>query len=339
MTDTHCRISIIVPIFNASEYLHETLGTIRKSNYSNFELIVVDDCSTDGSLEIAKQFADRTLEMKKNQGPAIARNQGAKVSSGAVLFFLDADVRLHPNTLLKVVNVMNENPEYAAVFGSYDDHPFHTNFFSQYKNLFHHFVHQNAKSESSTFWAGCGAIRNEDFETVGGISGKYASASIEDVELGYKLKDYGKRIKLEKDIQVTHLKKWTFFSLVKTDIVYRAVSWTELAVRRGLPYDLNFKVSDRLSGLAAVLLILNLVLSFFWMPAAFIALSCGCFLFFVNRRLYFFFREKGGGWFAFFSTLFHWFYFFYSSITFAICAVVFCVRQYFRKRRLDEDMI
>lgn len=263
----------------------------------------------------------------------MARNLGAKVSSGAVLFFLDADVRLHPDTLSKVVKFMNEHPDYAAVFGSYDDHPFHTNFFSQHKNLFHHFVHQNAKSESYTFWAGCGAIRKEDFEAAGGFSVKYASASIEDVELGYKLKESGKRIKLEKEIQVTHLKKWTFFSLLKTDIRYRAVPWSELVTSRGLPYDLNFKLSHRLSGMVASLLILNLILLFFWRPAALIALGCICFLFLINRQLYHFFWEKKSILFSLFSVLFHWFYYFYSSATFVICTIFFGIQQYSQKIR------
>jgi glycosyltransferase involved in cell wall biosynthesis len=337
MTKTACRISIIVPAYNAAEYLQQSLGSIRKSSFSDFELIAVDDCSTDGSLEIEKKFADKVVKTDRNMGPAAARNLGADESSGPVLFFLDADVKLHPDTLLKVVNSMAENPSYSAIFGSYDAHPAQNNFFSQYKNLFHHFIHQNAKSESSTFWAGCGSIRRKDFEAIGGFSKNYASASIEDVEMGYRLKESGRRIKLDKDIQVTHLKKWTLHSLMKADILYRAIPWSELAVKRGLPYDLNFKLLDRLSAFVILLMIGCSILSCFWYPGILVVLGCAGMLLISNRRLYIFFLKKRGIRFAFFSVLFHWFYFFYSSITFVLSASIFRFLILAQQFRVNTD--
>ncbi len=60
---------------------------------------------------------------------------------------------------------VSEEPDLAAVFGSYDDEPAAPNFLSQYKNLFHHFVHQQGSAEASTFWSGCGAILWPTFRT------------------------------------------------------------------------------------------------------------------------------------------------------------------------------
>jgi glycosyltransferase involved in cell wall biosynthesis len=337
MTRIRSQISLIVPVHNASGYLEQTLHAIRGSSYTDFELVVVDDGSSDSSKEVAQHYADMVVTTGKKSGPAVARNLGARVSSGVLLCFLDADVKLHPDTLLKMVNSLREAPEYAAVFGSYDTEPLHTNFFSQYKNLFHHYIHQNANTESSTFWAGCGLIRREDFEAVGGFSSKYNSPSIEDVELGYKLVESGKRIKLDKNIQVTHLKKWTFAGLMKADILYRAIPWSALAVRRGLPYDLNFKVVDRLSAFIILLLIGSLLSMCFWKPAALFVLGSSVALVFFHWKLYRFFWRVNGLGFALLSLLFHWFYYFYSTITFIGSTVFFRFQRFARNCWIKAD--
>ena len=68
------------------------------------------------------------------------------------------------------------------------------NFVSQYKNLFHHFVHQDASGTATSFWAGCGAIRRDIFLRLGGFNTAYKRPSIEDIELGYRLTRAGHRI-------------------------------------------------------------------------------------------------------------------------------------------------
>jgi cellulose synthase/poly-beta-1,6-N-acetylglucosamine synthase-like glycosyltransferase len=73
-------------------------------------------------------------------------------AKGEILFFVDADVAVPPDAVGQMSAVFQQNPDLAAVFGSYDDRPFETNFLSQYRNLFHHYVHQTAKEEAATFW-------------------------------------------------------------------------------------------------------------------------------------------------------------------------------------------
>jgi hypothetical protein len=96
-------------------------------------------------------------------------------------------------------------------------------FLSQFKNLLHHYVHQNAAEEAGTFWAGCGAVRKKAFLDAVGFSEAYTLPSIEDVELGYRLKASGKTIRLLKALQVTHLKRWPFAGLIRSDIAGRAI--------------------------------------------------------------------------------------------------------------------
>ena len=79
--------------------------------------------------------------------------------TGQYLVFIDADVCVHQDTLVRFAERFTADPMLDAVMGSYDDAPAASNFLSQYKNLFHHYVHQTGDGEIRTFWSGCGAIR------------------------------------------------------------------------------------------------------------------------------------------------------------------------------------
>lgn len=253
------QISIIIPVYNAISTLERCLEGVKSSDYTSYELIVVDDGSTDGSSEIAKRYTDLVLESAIGQlGPAQARNQGAEMAKGEILFFVDADVVIQPDSLSRIKQTFNERPEYVATFGSYDEDPGSMDFLSQYKNLFHHFVHQQSSDVGDTFWSGCGAIRRDVFLEMGGFDvQRYPRPSIEDIELGYRLRTAGYKIFVNKELQVKHLKHWTFRGLLRTDIVDRAIPWTLLILReRNLPNDLNLKTSQRLSSLLVVILVL-----------------------------------------------------------------------------------
>jgi GT2 family glycosyltransferase len=190
------------------------------------------------------------------KGPARARNLGARAARGEILFFIDSDVCVHPDTLERVRKDFKENPELDALIGSYDSSPQSPDFISQYKNLMHSFVHQMGRQEACTFWSGCGAIRREVFLRHAGFDESYGRPAIEDIELGYRLRQAGRHMILDKDLQVTHLKHWTFWSLLKTDVLDRGIPWTELILRdRYMPNDLNLELSQRVSVALAFLLV------------------------------------------------------------------------------------
>lgn len=243
-------ISIIIPVYNGKETIAECLRAVHSSEYPHYECIVVDDGSTDNTLDIARSFPFKIIQVAGGpSGPANARNIGAENAQGDIILFVDADVIIKPDTLTRVVNEFEKYPEITALFGSYDETPTSLNFVSQYKNLIHHFVHQQGHEISATFWSGCGAIRREAFIKLGGFDAKqFPRPSIEDIELGYRLKEAGYKTVLRKDIQVTHLKAWSLLGLLKTDVFHRAVPWTVLILRhRNIPNDLNLGISQRLS--------------------------------------------------------------------------------------------
>lgn len=184
-------------------------------------------------------------------------------------FFVDADVTIHADTIAQIAFLFTENKTLAAAIGSYDDDSGAPNFLSQYKNLFHHYTHQTSREEASTFWGACGAIRRKVFEDVGGFDERYKKPSIEDIELGYRLKQNGYDIRLCKTLYVKHLKRWEPVSLLRAEFFCRALPWTELLLNKDQTVnDLNLKYSARLSVMLVFTVVL-LVLVGFWYPASF----------------------------------------------------------------------
>lgn len=297
------------------------------------ELIIVDDASTDGSAQLAARFG--TVMVSQNQrpiGPARARNLGAEQSLGDFLLFLDADVMVHSNTLALVERHFTEHPEVAALFGSYDDDPPHRNWVSLYKNLQHHFVHHQSQRDASSFWTGVGAIRRDVFLQLGGFASSYSRPSIEDIELGVRLKASGFHIRLCPDVQVTHLKRWNIHSLLRTDILDRAIPWARLIYSTSrLPTELNLDWKSRRSALCVWGLLIFFILGL-WIPFAWIGvpLLTGL-LISINFPLYCFFYQKGGLWFATGAVLLHFFYFFYSSLTFGLVSIEYLLSKKFQK--------
>ena len=268
---TSPKLSVVVPNHNGGVALKRCLDAIQSSSYPGFECIVVDDDSTDRWVETAKNSAFKVIELRDGpHGPAHARNVGAQAASGDILFFLDADVVIYPDTLQKVADAFLRNNKLTAVFGSYDDQPGDGHFLSQYKNLFHRFVHQQAREESRSFWSGCGAIRREVFLAMGGFDAvKYPQPSIEDIELGRRLSMRGHTIVIDKTIQVKHLKRWTLTNLIKTDIFSRGIPWTQLILAdRAIPNDLNLETSQRWSALLSGALLMTFAVSMFFFRQA-----------------------------------------------------------------------
>jgi glycosyltransferase involved in cell wall biosynthesis len=254
-------ISVIIPVRNDAGGLDRCLGSLAASRYPHYEVIVVDDASTDESAAVAASHRARVIRLPERVGPGAARNRGASEACHDLLFFLDADVTVEPDTLATVAETFLRNPDAAAAFGSYDQAPGAQNVLSQYRNLLHHYIHQTGREDATTFWSGCGAIRRPTFLASGGFDPSYDRPSVEDIELGTRLRKAGHRIVLNKNLQVKHLKRWSLWSIVRCDFWQRGVPWTLLIHREGsAPDDLNLRRSHRLAGVLATGLLVVLVL-------------------------------------------------------------------------------
>jgi GT2 family glycosyltransferase len=329
------KLSIIVPVHNGGDQLLLCLEALAASQRPPDQIIVVDDASTDSSGDIARQLGADVVRLDSEpRGPAFARNRGAEIAYSDVLVFIDADIVVHPDTLRRTERCLTEHPEVTALFGSYDDDPPSRTVVSRYKNLLHHYVHQHGKREAATFWAGCGAIRREVFLELGGFDERYRRPCIEDIELGARLRRGGYRVWLCPEIQVTHLKQWTFASLLRADILDRAIPWTRLMMREGdVPSDLNLDILSRLSAVlswgAVTFAVAGLWVAWFWIgvPASLLAVAI------LNRRLYSFFARRGGPSFATGAAGLHTLYLLYSSATFGITAILCWLSSFIAYRR------
>jgi hypothetical protein len=248
---------------------------------------------------------------------------------------VDADVVVRPDVIAQVLEIFGRDPQLVAAFACYDDAPGAPNFLSQYKNLLHHYVRQTGQEAASTFWNGCGAIRREVFVSIGDFDTDFRRPAIWDIELGYRLRRAGHRIRLVKSLQVKHLKRWDADSLVKADLIYRALPWTELILRdRCLINDLNLQTSSRISVALVYLFLASLVAAWRWPGLLMIAVTPVLLLLVLNARLYRFFLDKRGWWFALRAVPWHWFYYFYNGLGFAVGMARFL----FRDRHLPWTM-
>ena len=95
-------LAVIIPVYNSSRLLRQTLIAIQSGTRCPDELIVVDDGSTDDSADVARQFGAQVIVMKANAGPAACRNHAALLSKSDLLAFLDADTCVHADTLWSI---------------------------------------------------------------------------------------------------------------------------------------------------------------------------------------------------------------------------------------------
>jgi len=116
------EISIIVPVYQGAKTIDQCLTAIFNQSYQNFEVVVVDDGSTDKTLEIIKPYLNKIKLIKQspNSGNAnIVRNRGARFATGKYLLFCDDDIIMHPRLLEKMREILIKHPEKAYVYSSF----------------------------------------------------------------------------------------------------------------------------------------------------------------------------------------------------------------------------
>jgi glycosyltransferase involved in cell wall biosynthesis len=256
-------LSVVVPAHVASDDLARCIDALIASDLprEQWELIVVDDASGEHSVTRSATRADQIVSLPAPaSGPAHARNEGAAVARGEIVAFVDADVVVHRDALTRLLSGFDD-PAVSAVFGSYDDQPANPGLVSQYRNLLHHYVHQRSAGSVESFWAGLGGVRKSVFNELSGFDAEtYRRPEMEDVELGYRLRDAGHTIVLDPRIQGTHLKQWTLPGMIASDFTRRGLPWARLLARRNMllrPRGLSLGASERANAVfAAVTVVL-----------------------------------------------------------------------------------
>lgn len=114
-------VSIIMPAYNAEKYISNSINSIIQQTYKNWELIVVDDCSTDKTTKVILNYKDERIHLlknAKNSGAAISRNRALREAKGKWIAFLDSDDIWHPEKLERQLDFMIQN-RYAFTFTDY----------------------------------------------------------------------------------------------------------------------------------------------------------------------------------------------------------------------------
>ncbi len=294
--------------------LDRCLTALEQSLLRPAECVVVQDGSTDDSAAVAERHGARVVVLREQQGPAHARNVGARLTQGDLILFLDADVCIHSDAIQRIVEHFQRDPLLDAVIGAYDDSPAAPPFISQYRNLLHCFTHRAGHRDAGSFWSGCGAVRKQVFLRYGGLDERYGRPAIEDIEFGSRLKAAGGRILLDPAIQVKHLKCWTLASMIKTDIFDRGIPWTRLILRDGrMPNDLNVRWSQRLSVVMSFLAVAALGCG-----SGKTAIACLLAVLTLNLPFFIFLAARRRVWFVLSSLPVHLLFHFYSGVAFGL---------------------
>jgi GT2 family glycosyltransferase len=229
------RVSIVIPVYNAEATLAECLTRVFQSRFDGFEVVLVDDGSTDRSRAIAQTFPVRIVPSPGRVGPAVARNIGAREAVGDILFFIDSDVMLRPDSLTRLTDAF-EDRTVDALNGVQSAEMRHQDLVSQYKNLWMRWTYLRHTGSVPLFYTTAAAIRRDAFVRVGGFDEGYATPNVEDTAFGQKLARLGLSVRIHPRLEVEHVKHYSLPALLRTDFL-RAVSLTRLKLRH--PGDLR----------------------------------------------------------------------------------------------------
>lgn len=304
-------ISVVIPVHNSEKTLDRCITALLRSGFdtNELEIIIVDDCSIDGSPRIAARYPVKLLRLKQNSGAAVARNYGSAHAAGDILFFIDSDVFVEPDVLRKIDAIFRNNTDVDAVVGAYLPRQPNDDFYSLYQTAFTYYNHENCPEGAiHWFWGACGAIRAAVFHEIGRFNETYRGAGAEDIEIGYDLSDGGYRIVLDKSIHVVHCHAHTFGSIMRNNLK-KSSEWCALFLSKNTGNRYKHGFTSARNGMSIILAWLTLLFVILaaagidsrpWLVASIAGLLI------VNRGFYFFLYHLHGRGFLIRSLLFHW---------------------------------
>ena len=289
--------SVIIPFQANLHQLNRCLACLQPLP-PRTEIIVAADRAPRECERVAYRHGARIVQVSGPGGPAAARNQAAAQSRSDVLIFIDADVAVPSSALHAMVREFSTDPTLGGLFGSCDDDPGCRHFFSQYKKLTHAYAHRSSGRVARSFRSGFGGMRSEAFHSVGGFDEAFTAASIEDIELGERVTTAGHLVLIDRRLHGCHLKRWTFRSMLASDVWDRGVPWTQLILKSRRVHDVNVVIRPAISVALCYTVLLCLALAYWQPELLFAAAAAIASVLFLNRKLYLFFAAERGAWFA-----------------------------------------
>lgn len=220
-------VSVIIPNYNGSATIEKCLGAAFSSDYSLFEVIVVDDCSTDDSTEIIGKFPCSLVKLGRRSGAARARNAGAEQCSGEILFFTDSDCVLTTNALSHAVRSI-DGRENSVIGGTYTKIPYDDTFFSAFQSIFVHYS-ETKKPVPDYVATHAMVITRELFRKTGGFPENFLPI-LEDVEFSHRLRRSGYSLAMNSHILVRHVFNFTLMKSLR-NAFRKSMFWTEYSLK------------------------------------------------------------------------------------------------------------
>ncbi len=215
-------VSVIIPNYNGSATIERCLEAAFSSDYTCYEVIVVDDCSTDNSVEIIGKFPCTLVKLERRSGAAKARNQGALRSKGQILFFTDADCVIATDTLSRAVRSI-AGQETSVIGGTYTRIPYDDTFFSTFQSIFVNY--SETKNTVPDYVATHAmAIAPELFMKAGGFPEDFMPI-LEDVEFSHRLRRSGSGLIMDPSLLVRHIFNFTLTRSLR-NAFRKSLFWT-----------------------------------------------------------------------------------------------------------------
>ena len=301
------RISIIIPNYNGGRTLGTCLDSIFAISDEDREVIVVDDCSEDGSRDIVRMYPCRLVQMKQHAGASAARNAGALNGKGEVLFFIDADCVLQQDSLSIIRSCFKEYAPETVFGGTYSWAPYDPGFFNAFQSGFVHYFETKNAGAPDYLATHALAISAETFRKVGGFTEGFLPI-LEDVEFSHRLRRSGHRLVMIPGLQVRHIFNFSLGRSLK-NAVRKTRYWIEYSMaHKDLFADSGTASREiKINGMVwlanAVLTLLLLLSGKQWLLTPILALwGAGIF---VNRHLFGAFFRAGGAGFAVMAALYY----------------------------------
>lgn len=229
--------SIIIPNHNGEKTIGLCLNSIFSRSGATdrtcFEVIVVDDCSTDGSVGIIEQHPCRLFCLDKHSGASKARNQGAQQARGEVLLFIDSDCLLTETTLEAAGRAYKANPD-AITGGTYTREPYDKDFFSRFQSVFiNHFETSGVSTPTPQDYIATHSliIKKELFNQSNGFMEDFLPM-IEDVDFCHRMRAKGVELLMDPSVLVTHVFNFNLWKSLK-NAFKKSMYWTVYSMKAG----------------------------------------------------------------------------------------------------------
>lgn len=286
-------ISVVIPCHNEEKHIYSCLESVFASTYTNVEVIVIDDASTDSTVKIAELFPCKIIKLDKNSGAANAKNIGISQAKSEIIYILDADAVIEKHSLEKVYELLTRNPDLPGVDGLWSYKPLNKGLFPQYQALDMYFrMTSQLRTGYSFYWGNGSAIRKKVFLDSGGFNTNYLGAGCEDYEIAFRIPS-DKKFLVSTDVLIYHNFPYFFFAGMKKYLKRSALFIDTLLfyMRSDKFYTTDRNFLNFISPLAVLGL---LCLSYFYnTPFWLLVIPTGSFLL-TNLSIYqFVYRKKG----------------------------------------------